>query len=160
MNQQTQVALNTIFGIESETVPAAAPTAIVPTAVLPPERTTAPSSEESTIHEIRAEEDFEFSRGALKTVATEGQSILHRAIEAAEQTDRASNFEAVAQIMRATVETHRAIQDIHKQAHELRAAIHASRQPSTPVGQVNIEQGIVFQGGADELLRLIDPTRK
>jgi len=104
-----------------------------------------------------AREDFEFSRGSLKSVAVEVQGTLHRAVEVAEQTDTPRAFEAVADLARATLESHRELQQLHKTSAEIRIA---AKTAQAPTSQVNIDKGIVFNGSPDELLKLIDPSRQ
>jgi len=154
MTNNTDIALRAVFNIEeaiTEPLPqtelvVAEPTALAPAVV-----------DEKSDAERKADEDFEFSRGALKTLAVEAQTTLHRAVEAAEQTDKASSFTAVAELLRATVETHKQLHDLHKTSAEIRIASQAGK---TPQAQVNIQQGVVFNGTSEELLRLIDKSRQ
>lgn len=157
MNHDTKESLNAVFGIVAESTPPQDAALTSSVTVLPPE-STEPTPAPQTIHEIRAEEDFLFSRTSLKNLATDGSSVLRRAIDAAEQTDRASNYEAVAALMRAAVDTHRAIQDLHKTSQELRIATQVSQAPHA--ASVHIEQGVVFNGTGDELLRILDKSRQ
>ena len=94
--------------------------------------------------------------GLTKSVAVEAQNTLHRAVEVAEQTDTPRSFEAVGDLVRATLESHRELQNLHKTAAEIRLTM----KPPTPANQVNIDKGIVFNGSPDELLKLIDPSRQ
>lgn len=153
MNDSTKDALNTIFDVEP--TPDIS-TEIVPAVEVLPAIPTTPPVEESEA-ERQAREDFDFSRGALKSVATESQNTLHRAVDVANQTDTPRSFEAVGDLVRATLEAHRELQSLHKTAAEIRLATKAA---STPASQVNIDKGIVFNGSPDELLKLIDPTRR
>jgi len=82
---------------------------------------------------------------------------LHRAVEVAEQTDTPRAFEAVADLARATLESHRELQQLHKTSAEIRIA---AKTAQAPTSQVNIDKGIVFNGSPDELLKLIDPSRQ
>ena len=153
MNDSTKDALNTIFDVEP------APdisTEIVPAVEVLPATPTTPPVEESDA-ERQAREDFDFSRGALKSVATESQNTLHRAVDVANQTDTPRSFEAVGDLVRATLEAHRELQSLHKTAAEIRLA---TKTAATPASQVNIQQGVVFQGSSDELLRLISKDRQ
>ncbi len=152
MNKDTGLALDAVFDITA-TTDMSIDTAIVPVEVLPANIASPP---EQTIAERQANEDFEFSRGALKSVAVEAQSILHRAVEVAEQTDTPRSFEAVGDLVRATLESHRELQNLHKTAADIRL----TTKPLTPANQVNIDKGIVFNGSPDELLKLIDPSRQ
>lgn len=153
MAHKTDTALRAVFNIEDAiTEPTPAPVVIAEPVAIP-----APVREEKSDAERKADEDFEFSRGALKTLATEAQTTLHRAVEAAEQTDKASSFTAVAELLRATVETHKQLHDLHKTSAEIRIASQAGRSPQA---QVNIQQGVVFNGTSEELLRLIDKSRQ
>jgi hypothetical protein len=154
---QTDTALRAVFEMEplAETPNPPVANTTIPDYVVP--LAVAPEKEERTVAEQKAEEDFEFSRGALKTLAVEAQTTLHRAVEAAEQTDKASSFTAVAELLRATVETHKQLHDLHKTSAEVRIAAQAGR---TPQAQVNIQQGVVFNGTSEELLRLIDKSRQ
>lgn len=115
-----------------------------------------PDADERSQEEIQAQEDYEFSRGAIKAIAVEAQTTLSRAVDAAVQTDTARAFEAVADMIRASLESHRELQGLHKTAAEIRAATSVAR---TPPGTVNIQQGVVFTGTSEELLRLIAPDR-
>lgn len=155
MNTETQNALNQIFNIApSEPLPpTTSDTLMVVSEVA--ESVPAPGAS-ATIHEIRAEEDFLFSRSALKSLAVEAQTTLHRAVEVADQTDKASSFTAVAELLRATIETHKQLHDLHKTSAEIRVAT----SPVMPATTVNVDKGIVFQGDAASLLKLIDPSRK
>lgn len=156
MNDSTKEALNTIFDVEPIIDPSTPSTEMVPVVeVLPATTATTPTEEDEA--ERHAREDFAFSRGALKSVATESQNTLHRAVDVANQTDTPRSFEAVGDLVRATLEAHRELQSLHKTAAEIRLA---TKTAQTPVSQVNIDRGIVFNGTPDELLKLIDPTRK
>lgn len=115
-----------------------------------------PDAEVPTQEEIEAKEDYEFSRGAIKSVAVEAQTTLSRAVDAAVQTDAPRAFEAVADMLRATLEAHRELQSLHKTAADVRAATAAAKAPP---GTVNVDKGVIFTGTSDELLRLIDPER-
>lgn len=150
MNETTKTSLNTIFDVPAANT--------ITELVLAPEVLPAvPAPVEESDAERLAREDFEFSRGSLKSVAVEVQNTLHRAVEVAEQTDTPRAFEAVADLARATLESHRELQQLHKTSAEIRLA---TKTAQTPVGQVNIDKGIVFNGSPDELLKLIDPSRQ
>lgn len=153
MNKQTEATLNTLLDI-APADPAPETTVVPVTEVLPAVNPTA-TPVELTAEERQAAEDFQFSRGALKSVAVEAQNTLHRAVEVAEQVDSPRSFEAVAQMIRATLDSHKELHALHKTAAEIRAT-----KTTTPASQVTIDKGIVFQGGADALLKLIDPSRK
>lgn len=156
MNDSTKDALNTIFDVEPIADVSTTSTEIVPAVDVLPATSVAPQVEESDA-ERHAREDFDFSRGALKSVAAESQTILHRAVDVANQTDTPRSFEAVGDLVRATLEAHRELQSLHKTAAEIRLA---TKTAQTPASQVNIDKGIVFNGSPDELLKLIDPTRR
>lgn len=153
MSPETEHALNTVFDI-STPEPVSSEVALVtamPTVL-------APVTEESpTEAEQHAQEDFTFSRGALKSVAVEVQNTLHRAVEVAEQTDTPRAFEAVGDLVRATLEAHRELQQLHKTAAEIRMT---NKTSTTPAASVNIDKGIVFNGSSADLLKLIDPSRQ
>lgn len=153
MNKDTETALDGVFGIAPAPVNTPTEMVVVPE-VLPPAEV---APVEVSLAERQAQEDYEFSRGALKTVAAEAQNTLHRAVEVAEQTDTPRAFEAVADMVRATLESHRELQSLHKTAAEIRMATKTATAPTT---NVNIDKGVVFSGGPDELLRLIDPSRQ
>ena len=156
MNDSTKEALNTIFDVEPIVADAPPTTDIVPAVeVLPAVAAPAPADE--TEAEKQAREDFNFSRGALKSVAAESQNTLHRAVDVANQTDTPRAFEAVGDLVRATLEAHRELHSLHKTAAEIRLATKAA---TTPASQVNIQQGVVFQGSSEELLRLISKDRQ
>lgn len=155
MNRDTQAALNSMFEIQTPEPDPLVPT-VVPDAT-PVVVTSALQSATPTAEEERADEDFHFSRGALKSLAVEAQQTLHRAVEVAEQTDKASSFTAVAELLRATLEAHRELQQLHKTSAEIKIAAQASHAPQA---QVNIQQGVVFNGTPAELLKLIDPSRQ
>lgn len=147
MNKDTETALATVFDLAPTES-----TELVPTAEVLPAVVDVP---DETEEERAAREDFQFSRGALKAVAVEAQTTLHRSVEVAEQTDTPRAFEAVAQMIRATLDSHKELHALHKTAAELRATKVAPASTT-----VNVDKGIVFSGGPDELLRLIDPSRK
>lgn len=153
MNSETQASLDAIFDIEPIKTEDSATTALVTS----PATALVPSEEPPSEAEQHAQEDFTFSRGALKSVAVEAQNTLHRAVEVAEQTDTPRAFEAVADMVRATLEAHRELQQLHKTASEVRLA---TKTAQTPVGQVNIQQGVVFNGTSADLLKLINPDRQ
>lgn len=156
MNDSTKEQLNTIFDVASPIAEEINTTELVVASdVLP--AIPSPTPVEETEPERVAREDFEFSRGALKSVAAEVQNTLHRAVEVAEQTDTPRAFEAVADLARATLESHRELQSLHKTSAEIRLA---TKTAQTPTSQVNIQQGVVFQGSSDELLRLISKDRQ
>lgn len=154
MKTKTDAALDAVFNVsDAPLVVSEEPT----TAIVALTPSTPAVVEEKTDAELKADEDFEFSRGALKSLAVEAQTTLHRAVEAAEQTDKASSFTAVAELLRATIETHKELQQLHKTSTEIRIASQAGRAPQA---QVNIQQGVVFNGTSEELLRLIDKSRQ
>lgn len=152
MANKTDAALCAVFNVEPSTADTTTNALVIPEATA-----IAPVVEEKSDAELKAEEDFEFSRGSLKALAVEAQTTLHRAVEAAEQTDKASSFTAVAELLRATVETHKQLHELHKTSAEVRIASQAGRAPQA---QVNIQQGVVFNGTSEELLRLIDKSRQ
>jgi hypothetical protein len=154
VNDSTKEALNTIFDVEPVT-PSTSAEIIPAVEILPAPISSAPPDESEA--EKLAREDFEFSRGALKSVATESQNTLHRAVDVANQTDTPRSFEAVGDLVRATLEAHRELQGLHKTAAEIRLA---TKTAQTPASQVNIQQGVVFQGSSEELLRLISKDRQ
>lgn len=155
MNDSTKEALNTIFDVEPIIEPSTPSTEIIPAVEVLPATTATPTDDDEA--ERQAREDFAFSRGALKSVAAESQNTLHRAVDVANQTDTPRSFEAVGDLVRATLEAHRELQSLHKTAAEIRLATKAAQTPSS---QVNIQQGVVFQGSSDELLRLISKDRQ
>lgn len=152
MNEQTEQALDAVFSIVSTE------TDIAPIEITTGELVASTPTEAPTQAEMDAQEDYEFSRGALKSVATEAQNTLHRAVEVAEQTDTPRAFEAVADMVRATLEAHRELHGLHKTAAEVRLAAKAVLAPAP--GTVNIQQGVVFSGTSEELLRLISKDRQ
>lgn len=154
MNTNTAASLDAIFQVDSTVAMVSSDVSVSPELVVP---TLAPAVVEETEEERQAREDFQFSRGALKSVAVEAQNTLHRAVEVAEQTDTPRAFEAVADMVRATLESHRELQSLHKTAAEIRLA---TKTAQTPANQVTIDKGIVFNGSPDELLKLIDPSRQ
>lgn len=149
MNKETETVLDTMF----EIAPSESSTELVPAVEVLPPAPVAPIEE--TEEERQAREDFQFSRGALKAVAVEAQTTLHRSVEVAEQTDTPRAFEAVAQMIRATLDSHKELHALHKTAAEIRAT-----KTAVPATTVNVDKGIVFQGDAAALLKLIDPSRK
>lgn len=151
MNETTKENLNNIFDMSTSNT--SMEVAVVGE-VLP---AVASSPVQESDAERLAREDFEFSRGSLKSVAVEVQGTLHRAVEVAEQTDTPRAFEAVADLARATLESHRELQQLHKTSAEIRIA---AKTAQAPTSQVNIDKGIVFNGSPDELLKLIDPSRQ
>lgn len=157
MNQNTMTTLDTVFEIapadiiETPTPESLAVSSPTPTALVPVEE--APPSED----EQRAQEDFLFSRGAIKSVAVESQSVMHRAIDVATQTDSPRSFEVVAQLVRATLDAHKELQALHQTAAQIRVATASAK---TPPGTVNIQQGVVFSGTGEDLLRLISKDRQ
>lgn len=151
MNETTKENLNNIFDMSTSNT--SLEVAVVGE-VLP---AVASSPVQESDAERLAREDFEFSRGSLKSVAVEVQGTLHRAVEVAEQTDTPRAFEAVADLARATLESHRELQQLHKTSAEIRIA---AKTAQAPTSQVNIDKGIVFNGSPDELLKLIDPSRQ
>lgn len=156
MNEQTQTALNAVFGVTPVSSETNTPSSVLSPTIITPSAL-APTDSTLTESEQQAQEDFTFSRGALKSVAVEVQNTLHRAVEVAEQTDTPRAFEAVGDLVRATLEAHRELQQLHKTAAEVRLA---TKTAQTPVGQVNIDKGIVFNGSPADLLKLIDPSRQ
>lgn len=165
MNQNTVNALDAIFEIVPEANDApkieavdaeivdVVPHGAIETSITVP--APAPPAE-PTQEEKEARADFELSRTALTVVAQDAQTTLHRAVDVAMQTDTPRGFEAVAEMVRATIEVHREIQQLHKTAAEIRMATKTASGPSTTV---NVEQGVIFNGSSDELLRLIDKSR-
>jgi len=151
VNETTKENLNNIFDMSTSNT--SMEVAVVGE-VLP---AVASSPVQESDAERLAREDFEFSRGSLKSVAVEVQGTLHRAVEVAEQTDTPRAFEAVADLARATLESHRELQQLHKTSAEIRIA---AKTAQAPTSQVNIDKGIVFNGSPDELLKLIDPSRQ
>lgn len=154
MNDSTKDTLNTIFDVEP--IVESTTTEIAPMVEILPVKASSIPTEENDAEKL-AHEDFEFSRGALKSVATESQNTLHRAVDVANQTDTPRSFEAVGDLVRATLEAHRELQSLHKTAAEVRLA---TKTAQTPTSQVNIQQGVVFQGSSEELLRLISKDRQ
>jgi hypothetical protein len=160
MNEQTKNKLDTIFDID---VISATDTIIPSTTDIIPAIDILPVSADSVVPEETpeekiAKEDFEFSRSAIKDIANEAQTTLHRAVDVANQTDTPRAFEAVADLLRATLEAHKELQGIHKTAAEIRLTTKTAQAP--PPGSVNIQQGVVFSGTSEDLLRLISKDRQ
>lgn len=149
MHEHTEMALDAIFDITSN-VPAVITTTVEALSV-------DTTSDDLTPEERQASEDYEFSRGAIKSIAVEAQTTLNRAVEVATQTDAPRAYEVVADMVRATLEAHRDLQQLHKTSTETRLARQSAKQPA---GAVNIQQGIVFSGTSEELLRLISKDRQ
>ena len=163
MNDQTRTALNAVFGVDAEEPTSTAMTSPAVTGeILAPveSATTEPSLDPDEAEALRqAKEDFDFSRGAIKSIANDAQQSLIRAVEVAEQTDTARSFEAVAAMVRASLDAHRELHQLHKSASEQRMTSRAASQKSGETPGVNIKNGIVFQGTAAELLRQLKPER-
>lgn len=158
MNQNTVNALDVIFDVAPEgqsnseaTLVTVNPTPIQAALVPAPQ-------EEETIEEAQAKEDYNFTRSALTTVAADAQTTLHRAVDVANQTDTPRAFEAVAEMVRATIEIHRDLQALHKTAAEIRMANKAAKVG--PAGSVSVNNGIIFAGTSEELLRLVSKDRQ
>ncbi len=162
MNEATVSALDRKFGVtESDAEPVIVDGEVVDTetgAVIAtvPSQALAVVSEEDTEAEHAAKEDFDYSRKMLKTIAVDAQMALSRATEVATQTDNAKSFEAVARLISASVEIHRELQDTHEKRARTRVV---NRPPAPTAAPVNIQNGVVFNGTADELLALIKPER-
>lgn len=155
MADSTTESLNKIFSIapelpliEGELLPVVSAVSAVPAVVDDPT--------ELTQEEKDAKEDFEYSRSSLKAVANESQTALHRISEVAMQTDNARAFEVVADLIRATVEVHRELQDIHHKAAETRIAAAVAKNPVSPV---QVDKGVIFTGTPDDLLRMLSKDR-
>jgi hypothetical protein len=167
MNQNTMSALDVIFDVKPEPKSTqlqlgfdndSEVTVITPSELIPePDTQLIAAEHEPTIEEREAKEDYSLSRTALTVVAMDAQTTLHRAVEVAQQTDTPRAFEAVADMVRATIEVHREIQQLHKTAAEIRAA---NKPAGASQGNVNVAKGVIFNGGADELLRMIAKDRK
>lgn len=153
MNKDTERTLDNVFEIASSEVTDEPTTAIVPAVEVLPAPVVAPTDE--TEDERQAREDFQFSRGALKAVAVEAQNTLHRSVDVANQTDTPRSFEAVAVMVRAVLDSHKELHDLHEKTAKVRAM-----KTAAPASTVNVDKGIVFQGDAAALLKLIDPSRK
>jgi hypothetical protein len=153
MNKDTERTLDNVFEIASSEVSDEPTIAIVPAVEVLPAPVAAPIEE--TENELQAREDFQFSRGALKAVAVEAQNTLHRSVDVATQTDTPRSFEAVAVMIRATLDSHKELHDLHEKAAKMRAM-----KTTTPAATVNVDKGIVFNGSTADLLKLIDPSRK
>jgi len=113
-----------------------------------------PTPEE--VHQKLAEEDFHFSRSAIKAIANESQTLLNRAVDVAQQTDAARSFEVAAELIKSVLEAHRELRETHKQA---LASQWLNGRPKEDRAAVNIQNGIVFNGTPEELLRMIQPDR-
>lgn len=159
MNDKTTDSLDGIFSIiptsELTTLPSAANTTLETIDAITGEIVEVDAA--LSPEEVAAKEDFTFTRDSLKTIAGSAQTTMLRSMDVANQLDKASSFEAVADMVRATVEVHRELQALHKSAAEVRAA---SQMAAQPQGGVNIDKGIVFAGTSEELLRLISTDRK
>ena len=170
MTLDTETALNNIFDVDNSEPKDAevvgnipVETTLVLTEKLPaiPAKTSLVPVEANTAIELSkeekdAQEDYEFTRNSLKKVSEYSQEGVLDSIALAKSLDRPAGFEAVDNMVKATVEAHRALQELHKSAAEVRIASKtASMQQST----VNVEKGVVFAGTAEDLLRMIDTTR-
>lgn len=154
MNKDTVNALDVIFDVAVETSNNSTDiTVLTPTELV---RQAPEVPKEPTIEEQEAKADYNLSRTALTVIAVDAQTTLHRAVEAANQTDTPRAFEAVADMVRANIELHREIQQLHKTSAEIRLANKAAGQPAT---QVNVDKGVFFNGSGDELLRMISKDR-
>lgn len=104
--------------------------------------------------EAKARVDFEYSREGLKKIATEAANTLARSVDVAAMVDSPRNFEAVAAMVKASVEVHRELQNMHALSANIRA------MKNGPVKQVNVKNGVVFNGSSADLLKLLKPDRK
>jgi len=154
MNKDTVNALDVIFDVAVETSNSATDIAVITPTELVRQEPEAPR--ELTIEEREAKDDYNLSRTALTVIALDAQTTLHRAVEAANQTDTPRAFEAVADMVRANIELHREIQQLHKTSAEIRLANKAAGQSTT---QVNVAKGVIFSGSSEELLRMISKDR-
>lgn len=115
--------------------------------------------EEKTQAELDAEADYEFSRESLKNISAMAANGLSEALVLAKQLEKPAGFEAVANMVKAAVETHRALQEMHQSAAEIRIAAKTAAG-SANTTNINVAKGVVFAGTPDELLRLVDTTRQ
>lgn len=163
MNETTRTSLNAVFGVEAQESPveSLSPVAVTGTILPAPAASTETSPMDPDDEEAlrQAKEDFAFSRGAIKSIANDAQQSLIRAVEVAEQTDTARAFEAVAAMVRASLDAHKELHHLHKTAVEQRMALKSSNQKTETGSGVNIKNGIVFQGTTAELLRQLKPER-
>jgi len=156
MNLTIENSLNTIFDVSTNTVIEVEAMSLVPETkaeIIAPEANTAV---ELSKEEIEAKEDYEFTRNSLKNLADKSQDALISSIELAKSLERPAGFEAVANMVKSTIEAHRALQELHKSAAEVRISSQAAKGAASPV---NVEKGVVFAGTAEDLLRLLDPSR-
>jgi hypothetical protein len=152
MNQETRDSLNTIFGIPL-TEPQLPEVVSANTALTPVDTTgTSPSLYDAR----KAQEDFEFSRTKLRSLADQSESVLSRAMEVAQQTDKASNFEAASELIQSVIQIHKELRDLHRHTRD----IDMTQEENAGSSPVNIEKGVVFSGSPSELLKIIDPSRK
>lgn len=156
MNSNTVNSLDAVFNVDATAVEDNTAALVVTGEVLPPAPTS--TEREKTEAEKNAEEDMEFSRTQLKQLANAASNAVNRAVEVAQMTDSARSFEAVAAVIKAATDVHKTLQDAHKSAAERAAIVAPPAAKETP--QVTVNNGIIFQGTADELLGLIKTDRK
>ena len=158
MNETTRTALNDVFDIACAPTQSDITESVVTGEILAPSPATDPTAMDPDEAEAlrQAKEDIAFSRSAIKSIANDAQQSLIRAVEVAEQTDTARAFEAVAAMVRASLDAHKELHQLHKSAAEQRMTARA-KSPETP--GVTIKNGIVFQGTTAELLRQLKPER-
>lgn len=158
MHPNTENSLKNIFGIPTEQS-LQFPTELV--VARPVESTDmVPAQTQEVVltqAEIEAEEDYQFSRGALKSLAADAQSTFHRASDVAQQVDNPRAYEAAAIMLKAAVEVHRELRELQKSSAEVKLAKQAASAPTQ--APVNIEKGVVITATGEELLRMIQKDR-
>lgn len=156
MTLDPEDALNNIFDVESTTNTIEPEVVTSLTQVVSSEIVAANTEVELSKEEKDASEDYEFTREKLKQISITAQGGLEESLQLARSLDKPAGFDALANMIRSTVEVHKALHELHKSSAEIRISTKTANSPSSPV---NVEKGIVFAGTAEDLLRMIDPTR-
>lgn len=158
MTLGTDESLNSIFDVAkpAEVIePEIVETTSLATTVSTEMAVSANAEIELSKEEKDAQEDYEFTRTSLKELSKTSQEGLNDSLALAKSLDRPAGFDAVANMVKATVEVHRALQEVHKTAAEIRIA----SKTANPQAPVNVERGIVFTGTPEDLLRMLKPER-
>lgn len=101
----------------------------------------------------KIEDDYEVSRTNLRTILTQGQEALNKAIEVAQQSEHPRAFEVVGNLMKQLADINQQLLDLHQQKQKL-------DEPTKSEKTKQVTNNAIFVGSTTELNKLIKNMTK
>lgn len=100
-------------------------------------------------------EDYKLVRETMQELIQKGSESLEEIIEIAKQSEKARDFEVVANLLKTVSEISKDLYELQDKAKKTRGVLRPEVENKPQTGTVNVDKAIVFQGTTTEMLQIL-----